>query len=193
MGRKVIFFELNEVPVRIFEHYCRVYPNSVLARRMPECLKFETYSEDKGQGWLEPWITWPTVHRGVADNQHRISDFGQDLNEQDSQFPPVWKLLVRNGIKTGVCGSLHTYPMPTDFTNYEFFIPDTFAAGSECFPQNISAFQAFNLQLARESARNVSTRVPWQGALNLLARVFLTGTQQSKKYDRGDTSWFSRT
>jgi hypothetical protein len=169
MDRKIILFELNEVPVRIFEHFCRAHPDSVLARRMPECRKYETYSED--QGLLEPWKTWPTVHRGVANDKHQIVDFGQDLAEQDSQFPPIWKLLVKNGIKTGICGSLHTYPLPPDLTNYEFFMPDTFAAGSECFPDNISAFQAFNLQLARESARNVSTQVPWQGALNLLAKA----------------------
>jgi hypothetical protein len=183
MDRKVILFELNEVPVKIFEHFCRAHPNSVLAQRMPECLKFETYTEDKG--WLEPWITWPTLHRGITNDKHQIADFGQDLTEHDSQFPPIWKLLVKNGIKTGICGSLHTYPMPSDLTNYEFFMPDTFAAGSECFPDNISAFQAFNLQLARESARNISTRIPWQSALNLLAKAPGLGFKLETAVDLG--------
>src|SRR6202022_4248791 len=106
MDRKVIFFELNEVPIRVFEHYCGRHPESVLAQRMAECLKYETYTEDRG--WLEPWITWPTLHRGVANDKHQIADFGQDLQEHDRQFPPIWKLLVQNGVTAGICGSLHT-------------------------------------------------------------------------------------
>jgi hypothetical protein len=160
-----------------------VHPDSFLAQRMTECLKYETYTHDKG--WLEPWITWPSLHRGVTNDKHEIADFGQDLKEQDSEFPPIWKLLVDNGITAGVCGSLHTYPMPSDLTNYKFFIPDTFAAGSECFPDNISAFQAFNLQLARESARNISTRVPWQGALNLLMKAPGLGFKLDTAVDLG--------
>ena len=144
MGNKVILFELNEVPVRIFEHFCRVNPTSALARKMPECFKYETYTEDKG--WLEPWITWPTLHRGVTNEQHGIGDFGQGLTQQDNEFPPIWKILVKSGITAGIFGSLHTYPMPADLTNYSFFLmPDTFAASSKYFPDNISAFQEFNL------------------------------------------------
>jgi hypothetical protein len=169
VDRKIILFELNEVPIRIFEHFCCAHPDSALAQRLPHCLKYETITEDKG--FLEPWITWPTLHRGVVDERHKIGDFGQDLREQDDAYPPVWKILTRHGISTGVCGSLHTYPMPDDLTNYTFFVPDTFAAGSECFPANISAFQAFNLSMARKSARNVSTEVPWKATLNLLAKV----------------------
>jgi len=183
VGRKIILFELNEVPVRIFEHFCRAHPESELARRIPECLKYETYTEDKG--WLEPWITWPTLHRGVANGRHGIADFGQDISEQDHDFPPIWKILAGRGVTAGVFGSLHTYPMPEDLTNYSFFVPDTFAAGSECFPGNISAFQEFNLRLARESARNISTRVPWKATLNLLAKMPGLGFKMQTAMDVG--------
>lgn len=169
MNRKIILFELNEVPVRIFEHFSKTRPESALARRMGACVKFETYTQDKG--WLEPWITWPTLHRGVSNSTHEIADFGQDLSRQDQEFPPLWKILARSGITAGVCGSLHTYPMPEDLTNYTFFMPDTFAAGSECFPDDISAFQEFNLRVSRESARNVSKKIPWAAGLKLLAKA----------------------
>lgn len=167
MDRKIILFELNEVPVRIFEHFCKTQPNSELAKRMAACVKFETYTEDKG--WLEPWITWPTVHRGVTDATHEIEDFGQDLSRQDREFPPIWKILAKHGISSGICGSLHTYPLPQDLENYTFFLPDTFAAGSECFPTTASAFQEFNLRVSRESGRNVSKKIPWAAGLKLLA------------------------
>src|SRR5947209_5349536 len=166
MDRKIILFELNEVPVRIFKHFNTTHPQSALAQRMAACYKFETYTEDKG--FLEPWVTWPTLHRGVSNEVHHIADFGQDLSRQDREVPPLWRILARHGIAVGVCGSLHTYPMPEDLTNYTFFMPDTFAAGSECFPRDISAFQEFNLRMSRESARNVSRRIPWAAGLKLL-------------------------
>lgn len=166
MDRKIILFELNEVPFRIVEEYCRWRPESALARRLPQFHQYETYAEDIGH--LSPWKTWPTLHRGVTNDRHLIADFGQDLRDVDREFPPLWRILSQNGVRTGVCGSLHTYPMPERPEDYAFFLPDTFAAGAECFPQKLSLFQEFNLTMARESARNVSARVPWQSALRLL-------------------------
>jgi hypothetical protein len=61
--------------------------------------------------------------------------------------------------------------MPSNLTNYAFYLPDIFAAGSECFPSNASSFQEFQLRLARESARNVSLRIPWKSAWGLLAKA----------------------
>lgn len=167
MKKKIIFFELNEVPFRIIDYYCQLNPTSALAKMLPHLHQFETYSEDVTT--LSPWKTWPTVHRGVVDDKHCLYDFGQDLSGADDAFPPIWKLLAKNGVKTGVFGSLHTYPLPKDLENYSFYFPDTFAAGSECFPKKLSDFQAFNLEMARESSRNVSKRIPWKSALKVLA------------------------
>lgn len=169
MDRKIILFELNEVPFRIVEEYSRWHPESTLARRRDQFFQYETYTEDVSA--LSPWKTWPSLHRGVPDHRHLIQDFGQDLRDADQEFPPLWKLLAQNGVRTGVCGSLHTYPMPDDLEGYAFFLPDTFAAGSECFPQNLSLFQQFNLGMARESARNVSAKVPWGSALKMLSHA----------------------
>ena len=135
---------------------------------MPSLHQYESYSEDVSS--LSPWKTWPTVHRGVIDGKHFLHDFGQDLTEVDKVYPPLWKILTQNGIKSGVFGSLHTYPLPEPLENYTFYFPDTFAVGSECFPDMLSTFQAFNLEMARESARNVSRRVPWKSAMNVIAK-----------------------
>lgn len=166
MDKRIILFELNEVPLRIIDQFCHWHPESALARTLPQCYQYETYAEDIGH--LSPWKTWPTLHRGVTNDRHLIADFGQDLKEQDKEFPPIWKILVENGVKTGVCGSLHTYPPPENYENYSFFLPDTFAAGAECFPNKLELFQKFNLAMARESARNVSTKIAWKDALAML-------------------------
>jgi hypothetical protein len=167
MDKKIILFELNEVPFRIIEQFCAWRPESCIARLLPRMRKLETFAEDVSP--LSPWITWPTVHRGVTDEKHRILNFGQDLSEVDAQYPPLWQILSAHGIKVGVCGSLHSFPMPEDVEKYSFFIPDTFAAGSECFPKYVSLFQDFNLKMARASARNVSRKIPWSTALRVLA------------------------
>ena len=181
MARKIILFELNEVPSRIFDAYCRWHPHSPLAQRLGQCLRFDTLTEDAGS--LSPWITWPSLHRGVNNEKHLLSDFGQSTAEVDKAHPPVWKLLQREGVSTGVCGSLHTYPLPANVEGYSFYLPDTFAAGAECFPRVLESFQAFNLEMARESARNVSKRVPWASALRVLRDAPELGFRPSTALD----------
>lgn len=165
----IILLELNEVPFKIIDQFCRWHPNSVLARNLSRCHLYETYAEDRGH--LSPWVTWSTLHRGVTNERHLIHSFGQDLTETNRDFPPIWEILTANGVSSGICGTLHTYPPPKEFANYAFYLPDTFAAGSECFPDSLSLFQEFNLSMARESARNVSSSIPWKSALQVMANA----------------------
>lgn len=169
MGRRVIVYELNEVPLRIVDAFMGWQPNSFLARRAADFQVWETSCEDEGP--LSPWVTWPTLQRGVTDTRHGIRHFGQDLHEIDRRYPPIWSLLCAHGVSTGVFGSLHTYPLPENVARYAFYVPDTFASGPECHPDSLSTFQAFNLAMARESARNVSSDVPWAQALRFLLRA----------------------
>ncbi len=39
------------------------------------------------------------------------------------------------------------------------------------FPNDLSIYQEFNLRMARESSRNVSSKVPWKSALQFLAKA----------------------
>ena len=181
--RKIILFELNEVPFRVIDYFRRMRPDSMLARLMPSLHLHETWSEDVSG--LTPWKTWPTVHRGVIDERHLLHDFGQDLTEVDQAYPPVWKILTRNGVTSGIFGSLHSYPMPASLENYTFYFPDTFAAGSECFPELLSTFQAFNLEMSRESARNVTRRIPWKSALKVIGRSSALGLKSGTWGDVG--------
>ncbi len=82
--KKVILFELNEVPWRVIDDFVQTNPESTLARVLPRCAQFETHSEDR----LSPWITWPTFHRGVTDGDHHITDFNQNLDDVDAAYPP---------------------------------------------------------------------------------------------------------
>ena len=166
-GKRLILYELNEVPLRIIDWFAQRQPRSSLARLSAEGRVFETLAEDDGH--LSPWMTWPTLHRGVTNRQHGILDFGQNLTEVNREFPSIWELLARGGRKVGLFGSLHSYPLPTDVENYAFYVPDTFAAGPECFPETLETFQKFNLAMALRSGRNVTASLPLREAASFLA------------------------
>jgi len=166
--RKVIFLELNEVPFRIIDDFVGKYPASALARSLPNFHQYTTYIDDSV---LSPWISWPTVHRGVLACEHGISNLGEDLARPDEKFPPIWQILTRHGVKTGMFGSLHSFPLPQNLDSYAFYLPDSFALSAECAPTYLSSFQALNLFLTNRSARNVSSAVPLKQSLELLSNV----------------------
>ena len=168
MSRSVVLFELNEVPFRVIDDFCRRHPRSTLARRVGEFAQYDTLSED---GVLSPWVTWPTLHRGVTDAQHHIHHFGQDLALADDRFPPIWRILAAKGLPVGVFASLHSYPLPSDVESYAYYMPDPFAAEAKCFPPELTVFQSFNLAMSRGSMRNVSDAVPAKWALKLAASL----------------------
>lgn len=162
---KLILFELNEVPVRILDYYREMRPNSWISRHYNKLEKHQSFSENIGH--LSPWNTWPTLHRGVSNEKHFISDFNQDLKEIDEAYPPIWKLLTDHKIRVGIFGSLHSYPLPKDFEKYAFYVPDVFSPSSECHPKQVSLFQDINLKLSRKSARNVDNSIPIRDGLRL--------------------------
>lgn len=180
---KLILFELNEVPIRIMDYYREMRPNSWIAQNFKSLKKFESFSENIGH--LSPWNTWPTLHRGVANDQHYISDFNQDLKDVDRDFPPIWKILSENKVNVGVFGSLHSYPLPANVEDYKFYVPDVFASGSESFPKNIELFQDINLKLSRNSARNVDNSIPFKDMFRLMTKANSLGFKAGTLADVG--------
>jgi hypothetical protein len=179
-GKKVVFYELNEVPVKILVDYTEENPNSALAQVLHHGVFYKTIAEDKGH--LSPWITWPTLHRGVTNEKHLIQNFGQDLSEVNKEYPAYTELLSRQGVKVGVFGSLHTYPLLEQIERYAFYVPDTFANGPECFPDSLTCFQDFNLKMVDSSGRNVSKGLNLKAALPFLAKAPSLGIQADTVY-----------
>lgn len=173
MTRSFILLELNEVPLRVVHHFAERHPYSAFTRFLKQGRQWEAVTPDGGH--LSPWITWPTLHRGVPGTEHGVVALGQDVTEADRKYPPVWQLLASAGRAVGLFGSLHSYPPPKNAYNYAFYVPDTFAAGPEAHPQQLSAFQKFNLHMVDRSGRNVSSEVPVKEALNFLLRSIPAG------------------
>jgi hypothetical protein len=164
--RKLILLEANEIPFRVFDDYVARRPRSHLARLMAMSKQVATVCEDQIE--LDPWISWPTLHRGVIDEDHQIRHLGQSLDFADETYPPIWRLLSSQGIKVGVMGSLHSSSVPDDVEDYAFYVPDVFANEFFAHPADLAAFQKFNLIMTRRSARNVETGLPLRSALDFL-------------------------
>lgn len=160
---------MNEVPKKLFDFYADAKPNSSFGILKARSNLYTTSTADLGH--LSPWVTWPTLHRGVSNVEHKISDLGEDLSRRDEALPPIWKILASQGVSVGVFGSLHSYNLANNLEDYKFFVPDTFAAGPECFPEDLNAFQKFNLSMVMKNGKNVTSKIAMHEAAEFLLKA----------------------
>lgn len=149
--RKILLLEINEVPwkvVDLWRHSSR-YPN--LKYFFDNAQLFETIARDVGE--LSPWVTWPTLHRGIPNFKHGIKNLGQDPITFNGV--PIWEEFRNVGLNVGVCGSMQSWP-PKDPGDGGFFVPDTFAHDATCIPKFVETFQRFNLEMVRKNGRVVN-------------------------------------
>lgn len=185
---KLVLFELNEVPRRVVQDFVARHPASALAGLLCETPLLETLAPDAGH--LSPWITWPTLHRGVTG--HGIRHLGQDTAKADASCPPLWKLVLEAGLSAGVFASLHTWPLPADAARYAFYVPDPFASDAGTWPTRLTAFQELNLRMSRASARNVAAGVPWREGLAFLSGAPRLGLRLRTMLELGAQLWMER-
>jgi len=169
----MIIFELNEVPFQVVDAFCQSEPDSEMAALMKDSTQLVTTCEDKIE--LDPWISWPTLHRGVSDTKHRILSLGQTLNKVDNQYPPMWRMITSAGRTAGVFGSIHSSHVPPSMEAYKFYLPDFFDEKVFAYPAYLKGFQQFNLEMTRRSARNVNTSVPRSALREFMKSAIATG------------------
>lgn len=162
MTDSIVFLEINEVPFKVLDYYAQRRPKSAIARLLEESTQFVTICHDEVE--LDPWISWPTLHRGVTDSMHGILRLGQVLDLVDAKYPPIWRILAEHDVPVGVCGSIHSGHIPEDLSSYPFYVPDFFDDEVFAHPAHLIPFQRFNLGMTRRSGKNVDAAVP----LNLL-------------------------
>ena len=178
---KIILLELNEVPFRVLDEFCEKYPGSELSALMRRCHQFVTTCEDEIE--LDPWISWPTLHRGVTDRQHRILSLGQVLDKVDEQYPPVWRILTAGGRTAGIFGSLHSSHIPPSTEGYKFYLPDFFDDQVFAHPPVLHGFQSFTLDMTRRSARNVDSTIPRSAVLGFMRSATQLGLSPNTAYE----------
>lgn len=153
MNRKVIVFEINEVPNKVIDTYIEENPSSNWAALTKQSARFIAATPDEIQ--LHPKLSWQTFHRGVPDVEHGFVEYNQTEAAGKGNFPPVWEL-IRDAGKTIGCGaSIGSYPVPENLNNVSFYLTDPFAPSFETVPSYLSSFQRLNNMAVQRSGRNV--------------------------------------
>jgi hypothetical protein len=174
----ILLLEINEVPWRLIDHYAGRHaqgeglPN--IRRFFGAARQYTSWAVDTGE--LSPWVTWPTLHRGMNNRRHGILNLGQD--PATFRGTPVWQDIRDRGGSIGVCGSMQSWP-PVDPGPGGFYLPDTFAHDARCIPSYVEPFQQFNLNQVKRNARVVDGAVPTAGLFGTLASMLRSGVRLS--------------
>ncbi|UNM06689.1 MAG: hypothetical protein H6925_03255 [Holosporaceae bacterium] len=157
---KILLYELNEVPWQVVDYFTKTCPGSAIEEILQHSHQYTTVTQDSGE--LHPWSTWPTVHRGVHNDIHNIRFLNQDLPKK---YPPIWEILTDNNVSVGLFGSLQSWPVPTDKTQYRFYVPDTFARTAETYPDSLKGFQKFNLTQTKKDGGKTPGKIKMSWSL----------------------------
>lgn len=155
MTAQVLLYELNEVPWEIVDLYRHQRPKSALAALLPRALSLTTISEEQPVD-LQPWRSWPTIHRSLWTRDHNSWDLGQD--PETFRGVDLWTAAARAGKQVGVFGALQSWPAQRFLGS--FYVPDTFARTAATYPANLRRFQAFNLAMTAENRFAAGARLP---------------------------------
>lgn len=147
MQRRVILYELNEVPWDIVDLYTAARPGSHLAGLLPRAQSFTTVNEDTVG--FQPWRTWPTFHTSQYTPEHGSYHLGQD--PATFAGDPLWDVADAAGLRVGIFGPMQSWPAHR-FRNGGFYIPDTFARSADTEPPSLRRFQEFNLAMTGENS-----------------------------------------
>lgn len=163
LQRNILVLEINEVPWKLIDRFKSDlrFPN--IKKYFSSSKTFTTYAVDSGE--LHPWVTWPTIHRGINNEKHEIKFFGQDV----STFKgiPIWEEFRKKDLSIGICGSLQSWP-PINPGKGGFYIPDIFAHDEKCIPSYIEPLQKFGQYMLSKSGRVVN-----EGAIFNFELLFL--------------------
>src|SRR4029453_15122607 len=94
--------------------------------------------------YLDPWITWVTLHTGVDRSVHGASVLEQDAATITARRS--WDSAAEAGRSVGVFGSIGAYP-PHPVPG--FMVPGPFAPTSETFPAYLQPVQELNRRYTR--------------------------------------------
>lgn len=136
--RKVLFLEFNEITWSLIDpliakgilpHFARLKYEGTWA--VPESTDLPPY--------LNPWITWVTVHTGVERSVHGASILEQAIDTIHAKRS--WEYVADAGLSVGIFGSIGSYP-PRPVNG--FWIPGPFAPASDTFPPELRPLQDLN-------------------------------------------------
>jgi hypothetical protein len=170
----ILLLEINEVPWRLVDRYLPDESLPNLRRFFDSAAQYSSWAVDTGE--LSPWVTWPTLHRGMNNQRHGILNLGQD--PATFRGAPIWQDVRERGGSIGVCGSMQSWP-PVDPGPGGFYLPDTFAHDARCIPSYVEPFQQYNLNQVKRNARVVNSELQTGGLGSALKSMLRSGVRVS--------------
>jgi hypothetical protein len=179
-GRKVsvLFFELNEAEKYFVDKFIAEGELPTFRRLLNDGVCIKTYipafDADAERAWrtITPWIIWPSVYSGMKPHEHGIIAFGQDTTPIQGRC--LWDVLAREGISTGVFGSLLSFP-PRNGGAARYYVPESLADDADCFPAEARPVQEFCVFTSRNYSEDFAGKA--LGATRLLFRSMRSGVK----------------
>ena len=169
-SKSLVVYELNELPLSVFEWYADKNPDSAFAWFLKKGYIYSTEATDDGE--LHPWTSWPSVHYGVDSTVHQIRTISQKV-PNNLQGNSIWEILLSKKISVGLFGTLQLAPVLTG-EHVRFHIPHFFADNAITNPECLRKFQEFNLLMV---GSNNLTPTPFRpGSVLQFCRLIFIGT-----------------
>jgi predicted AlkP superfamily phosphohydrolase/phosphomutase len=147
-ARKVLLLEFNEITWSVADRFMRdgLMPNLARLRSegtaaAPEALERPPF--------LDPWISWVTLHTGVDRSVHGALVLEQDVSTIRAKR--TWDYALEAGKSVGIFGSISAYP-PRPVPG--FMVPGPFAPGPETYPKFLEPVQALNRKYTQVHHKN---------------------------------------
>lgn len=145
--RKVLLLEFNEITWTVAEPMMKKGKLPNLAAMCAGGTKASPVA-DEHPPYLDPWITWITLHTGVPRSVHGASVLGQDAHTITAKS--TWQYAAEAGRCVGVFGSIGAHPA-TPVPG--FVVPGPFAPDNDTFPPELQPVQALNRRYTQVHAR----------------------------------------
>jgi hypothetical protein len=128
--RKVLLVEINEITWTILDPLIKAGKLPTFARMVREGVRAAPEAIERPP-YLDPWISWVTLHTGVDRGVHGAAVLGQD----DIKAKRTWDYAVEAGKTVGIFGSISAFPArPVP----GFMVPGPFSPTSDTFPRYLS-------------------------------------------------------
>lgn len=173
--RRLIVFEINEIPLSILEWYAARKPRSTIAKVLATDAVGQTVASDEGVKELYPSQTWASLATGVPYDKHGVYWYG---DPKPAEYPLYWQAAAARR-RVGLVGTLHSSPFEEQCgaDGITFAVPDVFGPTATTRPDSLEPFQAFNQTMTGRNARAVTSTAPVQDYLSGLRATTGSGVR----------------
>lgn len=155
--RRLVVVEANEVPLRVVEDLATRGRAPFFSKLLDGGTLIETEVDEVIPRELYPSQTWASLNTGVPWAQHGVYWYG---DRKPTEYPLYWQIAARSGRSVGLVNTLHSSPLAEQCAegDFDFVIPDCFAADDATLPASYRTFQRANLSLTAANSRRVGGR-----------------------------------